>query len=82
MNIFDPLLALRLIIILGIINLVTGTLIFFSCRCFPGSKLGNKLKKYQAYQSFFKYHCHIWKVFWPSVMIHAILVIIFFGWPG
>jgi hypothetical protein len=82
MNIFDSLLATRLIVVLGIVNLVTGVLIFSSCRCLPGSKLGSKLMKHQAYQRFYKYHCYIWRVFWPSVMIHAILAIIFFGWPG
>ena len=80
MSIFDPLLATRLIVILGIINLVTGVLVFFSCRCLPGSGLGNRLMKYKGYQRFYKYHCYIWRVFWPSVMIHAILAVIFFGW--
>ncbi|MFH0769312.1 MAG: hypothetical protein V1932_07080 [Chloroflexota bacterium] len=81
MNVFDPLLVTRLIVILGIINLVTGMLIFFSCRCLPGSKLGGRLMKNKAYQRYYKYHCYIWRVFWPSVMIHAILAIIIFGWP-
>jgi len=82
MSIFDPLLAARVIIALGIVNLVTGLLIFFSCRCLGGSTLGSKLMKHKAYQRFYKYHCYIWRVFWPSVMIHAILAIVFFGWPG
>ena len=82
MNMFDPLLATRLIIVLGILNLITGVLIFFSCRCLSGSRLGNKLMKYQVYKRFYKYHCYVWKVFWPSVMIHAMLAVIFFGWPG
>ncbi len=82
MNIFDPLLATGLIIVLGIINLVTGALIFFSCRYLPSSKLGSKLMKHQAYQRFSKYHCYVWRVFWPSVMIHAILAVMFMGWPG
>lgn len=82
MNVIDPLLATRLIIVLGIVNLVSGTLIFFSCRCLPGSKLGGKLMKHPAYQRFYKYHCYIWRVFWSSVMIHAILAIMFLGWPG
>ena len=81
MNIFYSILATRLIVILGIINLVTGLLIFFSCRCLPGSKLGSNQMKHQAYKSFYKYHCYIWRVFWPSVMIHATLAVIFFGWP-
>jgi hypothetical protein len=82
MNMFDPLLITRLIVILGIINLVTGVLIFFSCRCLPGSRLGARLMKYKSYQRFYKYHCYIWRIFWPSVMIHTILALIFFGWPG
>ena len=82
MSLFDPLLATKLIVVLGIVNLVTGVLIFFSCRCHPGSGLGKKLMKYQRYQRFYKYHCYIWRFFWPSVMIHAILALIFFGWPG
>lgn len=79
---FDTLVATRLIIVLGIINLVTGVLIFFSCRCISGLKLGNWLMKNQVYKRFYRYHCHLWKVFWPSVMIHAILVVVFLGWPG
>jgi hypothetical protein len=78
MDIFN-LLAIRLLFILGIVNVVTGLLIFFSCRCLPGSRIGGKLMKYQPYQRFYKYHCYIWKVFWPSVIIHALLAIIFIG---
>ena len=82
MNIFDPLLVTKLMVVLGIINLVTGLLIFFSCRCLPGSRLGARLMKYQKYQRFYRYHCYVWRVFWPSVMIHAVVGVIFFGWPG
>lgn len=78
----NPILVTRLIIILGIVNLITGGLIFFSCRCLPGSKLGSKLMKYQTFQGFYKYHCYLWRIFWPSVMIHGILAIIFIGWPN
>jgi hypothetical protein len=82
MNVFDPLLATRLIVVLGIINLLTGALVVFSCRCLPGSKVGSRIMKNKGYQRFYKYHCYIWRVFWPSVMIHAILALIIFGWPG
>ncbi|MBM2824423.1 MAG: hypothetical protein HW402_87 [Dehalococcoidales bacterium] len=76
------LLVTRLIIILGVINLVTGLMIFLSCRCLAGAKIGKWLMKYQTYRSFYKYHCLLWKIFWPSVMIHAIMVMIFLGWPN
>lgn len=79
---FDPLVTVRLIVALGIVNLVTGGLLFFSCRCLPGSRLGKRLMKYPVYQRFYKYHCYVWRVFWPSVIIHATLALIFFGWPG
>jgi hypothetical protein len=73
--------ASRVIVSLGIINLVTGLLIFFSCRCFPGSRVGKLLMKQRWYQRFFKLHCYIWWIFWGSVVVHAIFAIIYFGWP-
>ena len=56
--------ALRVLFILGIVNVVTGLLIFFSCRCLPGSGIGRRLMKYKWYQSYFKWHCYIWWIFW------------------
>lgn len=52
MNILDPLLVIRVIFILGFVNLVTGTVIFFSCRCLPGSRLGTRLMKYRGTSTF------------------------------
>ncbi|MBI2288275.1 MAG: hypothetical protein HYU83_04805 [Chloroflexi bacterium] len=80
MNTLDPLVA-RLIISLGIINLVSGALVFLSCRCLGGSKIGTRLMKYKSFQRFYGYHCHIWKIFWASVFVHTIMVMIFLGWP-
>jgi hypothetical protein len=77
----SPLVATRIIIILGIINLVTALLIFFSCRCLPGSKIGKNLMKHPLYQRFFKLHCYIWWVFWTSVVAHAIFVFVYLGFP-
>ncbi|MGD0781035.1 MAG: hypothetical protein ABR954_09725 [Dehalococcoidales bacterium] len=73
--------ATRVLFILGIVNLVTGLLIFFSCRCLSGSKLGKNLMKYRWYQRYFKLHCYIWWIFWISVAVHAIFAIIYIGWP-
>lgn len=80
--VIDVVAVTRLVIILGIINLVAGVLIFFSCRCMGLSKLGNRLMKKRWYQRFYKFHCYLWWIFWPSVFLHAILVITFLGWPG
>jgi hypothetical protein len=78
----STLIATRVLFSLGIVNLVTGLLIFFSCRCLPGSKLGKPLMKYRWYQRLFKLHCYIWWIFWTSVVVHAIFAIVYIGWPS
>jgi hypothetical protein len=75
------LIAMRILFILGIVNLVAGLLIFFSCRCLPGSRIGKGLMKHPWYQKFFKLHCYIWWIFWVSVVAHAVLAMIYIGWP-
>ena len=57
MSIFDSIAAVRVIFILGIINLVAGLLLLFSCRCVPGLKITHRLMKYKAYTRFEKFHC-------------------------
>jgi hypothetical protein len=37
--------------------------------------------RHRWYQSFFKLHCYIWWVFWVSVVVHAIMVIVYLGIP-
>ncbi len=81
MDIFQSVIAARVIVILGIINLVTATLLFLSCRCTGSARIIGKLMKYRAYQRFYKYHCYIWRVFWSSVITHAILAILYLGVP-
>ena len=75
----DPQIAVRIIFFLGITNVVSGILIFFSCRCLPGSRFGKGLMNHRYYQRFFKLHCYIWWVFWISVMVHAVLAMIYLG---
>ncbi len=78
---FHSILVAKLIFTLGIINLVAGALIFFSCRCVSGNRMAGKLMKYSAYQRFFSYHCYIWWILLLSVIAHAILAIAFYGVP-
>jgi hypothetical protein len=73
--------ATRVIFVLGIINLASGLLVFFTCRCLPGSRIGKGLTKYRWYRGLFKIHCYIWWVFWISVIAHAIFVLIYIGQP-
>lgn len=81
MGIFQSIAVAKLIFSFGIINLIAGALIFFSCRCVSGNRLIGKLMKYPSYQRFFRYHCYIWWVLLASVIVHAVLAIGFFGVP-
>jgi len=73
--------APRFIFALGLVNLLTGFAIFFTCRCVGSANIGKQLMQKEWYKTFYKHHCVIWKIFWPSVIIHATLAIIFFGIP-
>jgi len=81
MELLQSVMVPRIIVILGIINILAGAAVFFSCRCIPGARLMGKMMKYSAFQNFYKYHCYIWRVFWPSVFLHSLLVLMFFGLP-
>jgi len=81
MDIFQSIIATRLIFILGITNLVTGGLILLTCRCIPGLKISGNLTRYATYRRFYKYHCYIWLVFLVSVATHAVFAIGSIGIP-
>ena len=77
MNIFLTV-APKVIIGLGILNLVAALLIVSSCRCMATWNLTKGLMKCGRYKHFLKLHCYIWWIFWPSVTTHAIIGIVFF----
>jgi len=72
----------QVIKILGVLNITMATLLFSSCRCIPASKLFRNIMDRPAYKSYFKYHCYIWYVFWPSVIVHAAIAFTVFGGLG
>ena len=82
MAVFQTVFVARLIFMLGIVNIISFLLLFGTCRCFPGTKILAHLTQNVRYKRFFRYHCYIWWIFWPSVVIHATLAILFSGWPG
>ena len=71
----------RVIFITAMINLVSIILILFSCRCINSWKLTSGLTKYHWFKRYFKWHCYIWYVLLPSVIIHASLAINMLGVP-
>ncbi len=81
MGAFQSVAVARAILFLGISNFVLVGLIFLSCRCVPGSRMGTRLMKIGGYKRFFGKHCYLWPVLWLSVGVHAFLAIMFLGWP-
>lgn len=74
--------SVRVFFVLGIVNLVLGFLILFTCRCIPMTAfIGNRLMKYRGYQRFYRVHCYLWPLLWLSVIAHAVLAIGFLGNP-
>jgi hypothetical protein len=73
--------ATRVIVVLGIINLASGLLVLFSCRCVPVLRFGKGLMKHGWYKGFYRLHGYIWWIFWGSVVVHAIFAIVYLGWP-
>ena len=82
MDFFHSIAAVKLIFVLGIVNLVFGILIFASCRCIPMSPvIGKRLMKYSVYQHFYKLHCYLWPIFLMSVIVHSFVALKFLGNP-
>ena len=69
----------QVIVTLGVLNIIMAVLLFSTCRCIPGLKPFGKLMERPGYRSYYKYHCYLWWVFWPSVVVHASLAIVVFG---
>ena len=85
MSFFESVVAVRVVFALGIVNIVSGLLVFMSCRCTPGARLMSRLTgnllKYPLYRRFYALHCYIWWIFWVSVMVHAVFAIGSLGFP-
>jgi hypothetical protein len=73
--------VLRVIFVTAMINILTILLILFSCRCINTWKITSGLTKYHWFKRYFKWHCYLWYVFLPSVVIHAVLAIMTLGVP-
>lgn len=78
----EPATGARITFMLGITNIIGLFLVFFSCRCLMGSSLQKRLWQHDWYKKFYNAHCHYWKLFFISVLIHAVFAIIYFGIPS
>ena len=78
---FHSIWAARIVFIFSILNIILGILVFFSCRCIPGSKYFHGIMQNKNYLSFYKFHCWLWLLFLISVTIHGVIAINMLGFP-
>lgn len=81
MVLVDPGLGVKIMFLLGLTNLISMFLVFFSCRCMVGINFVNKMFKYKCYQKYYSKHCYYWWIFFTSVILHVILGFLVFGIP-
>lgn len=81
MPFFSGIIYARVIFITAMINLITLALILLSCRCINMWKLTSVLTKSPWYKRFFRWHCYVWYIFLPSVVIHAVFALTLMGIP-
>jgi hypothetical protein len=80
-SIFQTAAAARLVFVLGIVNLVFVTSILFTCRCLPTWSVTKPIMKHKWYQRVYKFHCYLWWILIPSVIVHAIFALGLYGVP-
>jgi hypothetical protein len=78
---FSVIVEARIVFVTAIINLAFIALILLSCRCMNMWKLTAGLNKQPWYKKVFRWHCYLWYVFLPSLIIHAIFAIRLLGVP-
>jgi len=72
---------LKIVFVTAMINLISVLLVLTTCRCMNMWKLTSSLNKHAWYKRYFRWHCYIWYVFVPSLIIHAIFAIRVMGFP-
>ncbi len=78
---FSAIIEARIVFITALINLAAIIMILLSCRCMNTWKATSGLNKQAWFKKFFKWHCYLWFVLLPSVIIHAIMAIRLLGVP-
>jgi len=77
----DMILDDRLVFALGIINVLTIMLVFFSCRCLIGRRFVDRMWKYKWYRIYHKGHCYYWWLLAVSVLLHSTIALSIYGDP-
>ena len=76
----DPLLAARIVFILGITNIIGLALVFISCRCILGWR-PQALQNSKLFMAIYRRHCWYWRFFLLSVLAHTVFAFLASGNP-
>ena len=71
----------RIVFVTALINIAAILLVLLSCRCVNMWKITAGLSKPAWFKHFFRWHCYLWYVFLPSVIIHAVFALKLMGIP-
>jgi len=74
-------LALRVVFSLGIVNFLTLSALFLSCRCMGVRKPFSRMLRFKAFARFYKLHCYYWYILFGSVVAHLAIAIRVLGIP-
>jgi hypothetical protein len=77
----DVLLAQRLVFALGVVNFLTLSALFLSCRCMGVRKPFSRMLRVKAFARFYKLHCYYWYILFGSVVAHLTIAIKVLGIP-
>jgi len=77
----DVLLAQRLVFAFGVVNFLTLSALFLSCRCMGSREPFSRLFRFKVFANFYRFHCYYWLILWASVVTHVVIAIKVLGIP-
>ena len=78
---FSPLIDMRVVFITAMINILAILAVLLSCRCINMWTITKWISKYKWFKTYFKWHCYVWYILLPSIIIHMVFAIRLLGVP-
>ena len=72
---------LKIVFVTAIINLLSVLLVLTTCRCMNMWKITSGLNKQAWFKRYFRWHCYLWYIFLPSLLIHVVFAFSLVGIP-
>lgn len=74
----DYTLAMRLLMLTGVLNLVFLLMLLFSCRCTMVPKALERMTRSRRFHRFYGLHCYLWPLMIISTLVHLALAMYLF----